>query len=298
MEFGLVSPEELGKIDFTIPPDHQANREVLKGVEQPTQVYVGCAKWGRKDWVGRIYPKGTPESDFLKHYARHFNAIELNATFYKLPSKTQTRSWSSGVGDNFRFCPKVSDKISHIKRLKDTGALVERFLDGISGFGKTLGPIFLMLHPQMGPKTTDTIQAFLESMPRDLQLFVELRNPKWYADQAVFDRIFDVLAQSNTGAVITDVAGRRDCLHMRLTTPHAFIRFVGNGLHPTDYTRVDDWVERIAQWMKQGLKSVYFFMHQHEEIHSPELCRYVIRQLNAKCGTSLREPEFVGEDSR
>jgi uncharacterized protein YecE (DUF72 family) len=80
---------------------------------------------------------------------------------------------------------------------------------------------------------------------------------------------------------------------MRLTTPTAFIRFVGNGLHPTDYTRVDAWIQRIKKWMDEGIEKVYFFMHQHEEIHSPELCKYVIEQLNKHCNTNIPELKFV-----
>ena len=80
---------------------------------------------------------------------------------------------------------------------------------------------------------------------------------------------------------------------MRLTTPQAFIRFVGNDLHPTDYTRIDDWVQRIKTWMQQGIHQVYFFMHQNEEVNSPELCKYLIQQLNLHCGTPIPEPQFV-----
>src|SRR5687768_9989431 len=80
---------------------------------------------------------------------------------------------------------------------------------------------------------------------------------------------------------------------MRLTTPTAFIGAVGNGLHPTDYTRVDDSVQRIKKWMDSGIHKIYFFMQQHEEIHSPELCRYVIEQLNKHCGTNIPEVKFV-----
>jgi uncharacterized protein YecE (DUF72 family) len=95
------------------------------------------------------------------------------------------------------------------------------------------------------------------------------------------------------GSIITDASGRRDCVHMRLSTPEAFIRFVGNGLHATDYTRVDEWVQRIRKWMEEGIKKVYFLMHQHEEIHSPELAKYVIQQLNKHCGTTIPEPKFI-----
>jgi uncharacterized protein YecE (DUF72 family) len=295
MEFGKVLPEELESVDFKLPPDRPETTRVLKttGGKSKPQVYVGCAKWGRKDWVGKIYPKGTKEADFLKEYAQRFNCIELNATFYRMPTKTQTVGWKSKVGNNFMFCPKFTNTITHIRRLKNTDELVDRFLEGIHGFKDSLGPIFLMPHPGMGPKTSETIDTFIQALPDDVDLFVELRHEDWYEDQEAFQNIFNVFEKHQAGAIITDASGRRDCVHMRLTTPEAFIRFVGNGLHPTDYTRIDDWVQRIKQWMSEGIHKVYFFMHQHEELHSPELCRYLIQELNKHCGTEIPEPAFV-----
>jgi uncharacterized protein YecE (DUF72 family) len=122
---------------------------------------------------------------------------------------------------------------------------------------------------------------------------MELRHPEWFTDQAAYNSVCAAMEKRNAGAVITDVLGRRDCVHMRLTSPEVFIRFVGNDLHPTDYKRVDEWIERICAWKEKGISKVYFFMHQHEEVHSPEMCRYVIRQLNERCGTSIPEPVFV-----
>ncbi len=295
MEFGKVTQEEIEAVDFGLPPDKPETTSLLTSQKKKKdlQVFVGCAKWGRKDWVGKIYPKGTKEADFLSHYAKFFNTIELNATFYKLPSKTQTASWKSKVGPGFEFCPKFSDKITHLRRLKDAKEMTDRFLDGISGFGETLGPSFLMAHPAMGPKTTDTIAQFLESLPKDFKVFVELRHADWFKDQEAFTKIFDIFEQAKAGSVITDASGRRDCVHMRLTLPQAFIRFVGNGLHPTDYTRVDAWVDRIKRWADQGLERAYFFMHQHEEIHSPELSKYVIQRLNKVCSLEIPEPQFL-----
>jgi hypothetical protein len=84
---------------------------------------------------------------------------------------------------------------------------------------------------------------------------------------------------------------------MRLTTSSAFIRFVGNSLHPTDYARCDDWIQRIKSWQESGIERIFFFMHQHEELHSPELCRYVIEEINKHCGTSIHVPEFMGKDT-
>ncbi|HYC86132.1 MAG TPA: DUF72 domain-containing protein [Chryseosolibacter sp.] len=294
MEFGKVPSDTLHDIEFSLPADAPETSRVLSQAPAgKPEVYVGCAKWGRKDWVGSIYPKGTKEADFLKHYGKHFNSIELNATFYRIPKKTQTKSWKDNVGPGFKFCPKFSDKISHLKRFNDVGKLTEIFLDGISGFEEKLGPALLMPHPGMGPKSLETLDNYLQSLPKDLKVFVELRNPKWFSDPAAFDQVSLMLERNKAGSVITDSAGRRDCVHMRLTTPTAFIRFVGNGLHPTDYTRVDQWVARIREWIAQGIHAVYFFMHQQEEIHSPALCKYAIEQLNEKCGTTLTVPEFV-----
>lgn len=299
MEFGRVTTEELDQVKFSLPPDREETTRLLlsKPRQNKPQIFVGCAKWGRKDWIGKVYPKGTKEADFLKLYSQHFNCIELNATFYRIPTIAQTAGWKNKVGDNFQFAPKFTDQITHMKRLKDAQEITDRFLEGISGFGNNLGPVFLMPHPGMGPKTAETMEAYIESLPKDIKLFVELRHAEWFENQEAFKKIFDIFEKHKAGSIITDASGRRDCVHMRLTTPEAFIRFVGNGLHPSDYIRVDDWVQRIKKWIEQGIEKVYFFMHQHEEIHSPELARYVIQQLNKHCGTEIPEPKFVEEQS-
>lgn len=294
MDFGKVNSEALEDIDFTLPPDAASTKALLQKYKskKETEIFVGCAKWGRKDWIGKIYPDKTKEADFLEHYARHFNCIELNATFYRMPTEKQVTTWKNKVGKGFQFCPKFTDQISHFKRLKGAEEVTTRFLQGISAFGDTLGPVFLQLPPNFTPKNYEALEAFLTWLPKDVQVFTELRSPKWFLEEN-FEKVFDMMALHKIGSVITDASGRRDCVHMRLTTPIAFIRFVGNGLHPTDYTRVDNWVQRIKSWKQQGIQKVYFFMHQHEEIHSPELSKYVIQQLNKHCGTAIPVPQFI-----
>lgn len=295
MEFGKVKPEMLDQISLDLPDDHPDVRAVLGGTRHARPLlFVGCAKWGRKDWIGKIYPKDTKEDDFLSLYARHFNSIELNATFYKIPSRKQAQEWSTRVDNDFLFVPKVSNSISHIHRLKNVEERLGWFLQGLEGFGDHLGPVFLTLPPNMGPKSLDTLRTFIQAIPRHIRLFVELRHAGWY-ENPVVDEVFHMLQECGAGAVITDVAGRRDCLHMRLTTPEAFVRFVGNDLHPTDYTRIDQWVERIKNWMGAGLQRIFFFLHENEEIHSPVIARYVAQQLNKHCGANLKEPVFVDE---
>lgn len=296
MEFGKVSEQELEQINFSLPQDPPATAEVLNSGKGNTKFYIGCAKWGRKDWVGKLYPPKTKEKDFLEHYARTFNCIEFNAVFYRMPFPTDVLKWKSKVPEDFLFCPKFTNTITHMKRLKNTDFEVGKYLEAITEFKENLGPIFLMPHPQVAPQHLETLQEFILSIPQDIKMFTELRHPDWYKDGYNQD-LFDILKANNRGTIITDASGRRDCVHMHLTTPECFIRFVGNSLHQSDYERIDDWVQRIKLWMEQGLETCYFFMHQHEELHSPELIKYLIEQLNKHCGTDIKPPKIYTPDT-
>lgn len=298
MDFGQVPLTELDKIDFSLLPDTELTNVVLKQALKPKipNLYVGCAKWGRKEWVGLIYPEKTKEIKFLDEYVKHFNSIELNAVFYQMPKADQIIAWkekAAAEGKDFKFFPKVSRTISHIRRLKNAEDDTSRYLENISEFGEYLGPCFLQLSDNFGPKNFDILKDYLENLPEDFDLFVEVRHPEWYSDSVARKDFFDLLYKVKKGAVITDASGRRDCVHMELPTPHAFIRFVGNGLHPTDYSRIDEWVERLADWTAKGLNSIYFFLHQHDEKDTPILAAYTIKKLNERLGTSLAEPKFI-----
>ena len=297
MDFGKIPENELLGIDLSLPSEPAGNKAVLKKGKGKTKFHIGCAKWGRKDWIGKLYPKGTKEKDFLAYYARQFNSIEFNGFFYNIHSREQVEKWVSAVPDNFLFCPKFTQSVTHLRRLKNAQHEVGAFLDVISAFGKHLGPVFLMPHPQMALKHRDTIEEFINDLPTDINVFLELRHEEWYRNEEGYDpALLSYLRKHKTGAVITDAAGRRDCVHMHLTKPECFIRFVGNGLHATDYTRIDEWVQRIKQWMDEGLEACYFFMHQHEELYSPELIRYFIKQMNLHCNTKIALPVIYNEN--
>ena len=295
MEFGRVSETELDAIDFSLPKEPTDNKLVLSGNKaKDPLVYLGCAKWGRKEWVGKIYPAKTKEADFLQHYVQHYNCIELNATHYKIYDSKAIKKWDDKAsGKDFKFCPKVTNSISHYGSLKDKQFLTDAFLEGISAFGEHLGPVFFQVSDKFSPKRKDELFAYLESLPRDVQFFLEVRHPDWFSDATAKKEMFDVLRSINMGAVITDTAGRRDCCHMELSIPKAFIRYVGNSLHKTDYTRCDDWVKRMKYWLDKGLEELYFFMHMHDEATSPELTVYLVDKLNEACKLDLQKPTFV-----
>lgn len=300
MEFGRVTAEQLREVNFTLPPDSELTINTLKAAKGygALQVHVGCAKWGRKEWLGKIYPLKTKEAGFLDEYVKHFDSIELNATFYQVYGPETIAKWKEKANSNpnFKFCPKFSQTITHMRRLKNAEELTTSFYEGIMAFGDKLGPLFLQLSDNFTPKSLPELTAYLEHLPKDIPVFLELRHKDWFAVKENRDAAFGMMHRLGIGAVITDASGRRDCAHMNLPTPHAFIRFVGNSLDRSDYLRVDSWVERIKQWSDMGLQSLWFFMHQHDERYSPELSDYVSEKLGDALSLQLHRPAFIERD--
>ncbi len=286
MKFGSVeNPQD---IDFTLPLDHPKTKDVLNKIKDDKipEIYVGCAKWNRADLKG-FYPRGT--KDELEYYSRQFNSIELNATFYRIFPAEQFAKWYDKTPSNFKFFPKLNQEISHWKRLNETKAVVEEYLYNASNLKEKLGTIFLQMHNNFAPKDFNRIVNFIETWPKEVALAVEFRHTNWYNDATVANELFNLLETNNVSNVIVDTAGRRDLMHMRLTNSTAFVRYVGAN-HATDYTRLDDWVERLKLWQEQGIKEIDFFIHQNIEKESPLLSAYFIEKLNTSLGYNLKIP--------
>ncbi len=297
MEFGRVPENELNNIDFSLPKEPVFNQQILTGTKalQP-KVYVGCAKWGRTEWVGKIYPLKTKEKDFLQHYVQHYNCIELNATHYKIYDETGIAKWAEKAKDkDFLFCPKMYQGVTHRGSLLNKQFQTDEFLKGIMAFKEHLGPVFIQVSDSFSPNRKEELFTYLKSLPTDMQFFVEVRHKDWFLNDAVRNEFTQFLKEHNIGFVITDTAGFRACAHMYLTVPKTFIRYVGNSLHASDYTRIDAWVERMKFWLNNGMEELYFFMHMHDEATSPELTVYLVDKMNAACGLNLIKPTFTDQ---
>ncbi|RZJ26621.1 MAG: DUF72 domain-containing protein [Flavobacterium sp.] len=293
MQFGKVPNPSI--IDFSLPNDAPQTKEVLqknKG-KKPFEAFVGCAKWNRTELKG-FYPRGT--KDELKYYATQFNSIELNATFYQMPQWQQVETWRDKTPDGFKFFPKISNTISHFKRLIDVKVLVDDYCNSVSNFGEKLGMVFLQLHDNFKPKDFNRLETVLRDFPKGVPLGVEVRNAEWFSDPVISKAYADLLEELGMANIIVDTAGRRDMMHMRLTSPVAFIRYVGAN-DASDITRLDDWVERIKAWREEGLQSLYFFVHQNIELESPLLAAHFIKALNKELGLSLRIPDKADSGS-
>ncbi len=294
MDFGKL--QDISNVNFELPADAPRNPSVLRAASSSGQpsILVGSARWAEKSLPGKIYPPGTPQKDYLHHYARQFNTVEMNTTHYRIPTREMVEQWKEKVPEHFRFCPKLPQSISHSPDFGESIGATQLFQDALYTFGKHLGTPFMQLPPTFAPhQNGKKLFAYLKNWPQDLPLAVELRHPGWFSDVRITRRAFDLLQEYGLSTVITDTAGRRDVVHMQVTSPRQAVRFVGNALHPTDYSRLDAWIERIGRWLDDGLQELYFFVHQPQEHLCVDLSIYLIRRMNERFNVQLQPPQTV-----
>jgi uncharacterized protein YecE (DUF72 family) len=289
MKFGKVDDPSI--IDFTLPKDHSDTRATLAKhkVAAKPNLYVGCAKWNRTDLKG-FYPRGT--KDELTYYSTQFNSIELNATFYRIFPASTFAEWYEKTPADFRFFPKVFQGVTHWKRLNDFEAYLNEYILNASNLKEKLAMPFVQLHGNFGPKNMERLVPFFSAIPRDIKIAIEFRHTDWFNDEVVANELYEILERYDVSNIVVDTAGRRDLMHMRMTSSSAFIRYNGAN-HESDYSRMDDWIDRLEEWVKQGLQNIYFFVHQNIEKASPLLSAHFIEKANERFGTELKIPQLV-----
>jgi len=296
MKFGKLA--DISNVDFNLPEDPGSNTAIYDSLEGgEATVYVGCTGWGMKEWKGTYYPTKTKATDFLKEYGKQFNTIELNSTHYGTPKPSTLQKWFDETPDDFMFCPKIHKAISHRKTLGTDSDIIENTMNALSVFRHKLGPAFMQLPPYFGGDRMDTLEHFFEVFPPGFDLSIELRHESWFADQAILDDLQAMCVSYDKGLLITDVAGRRDVLHMRVCNDYLMVRFVGNAtedaLHPTDIERVDQWIEQIKIYADHGLTRIYFFPHEPDNILAPDLADYLCQRITEITTLETRGPSKI-----
>jgi uncharacterized protein YecE (DUF72 family) len=289
-------------VDHTLPEDGDQTTKILNGSSRSEHLDIraGMAKWGRKEWLGKLYNYKAREAEFLGEYTKHFNFIELNAVFYSIPRADLIQKWKQMVDKNaigdFLFMPKFSRQISHIKRLANAESETELFLSNIQELGPYLGPCFLQMSDNFPFSGFDALKAYLEKLPRNMKFFLELRHESWFEIESNRKAMLNLLTELGIGLVICDTSGRRDLVHMELTIPEIFIRFNGNNIDylNTNEQRIDAWVERLKTWINKGIEKIYFSIQQPDDKDSPGLAKYVIEQFNLNLGATI--PEIVWKE--
>jgi len=275
MNFGAEFENYTEQI-FALPHDNEMNHAVLSEGKGTGDVYVGLERWGTKALIGTLYPSNAKSKEFLSLYAQHFNCIELNSTHYGVPEESAVKEWVGKVADHFLFCPKYLQSITH-SSLRDADAFTEPFMQGLLHFGKKLGPLFLQFSESVRPgsfskKLLDYLRRLRTSYPEQ-QFFIELRHPEWF-EPNVWSPFIKELKKLKVGLVITDTPAIRYVLHMTLTIPEVFIRFVCLGNHPQDAIRIDQWKAKLEEWKKLGMERAFIFLHIQDE---PQIASFAKR---------------------
>lgn len=221
--------------------------------------FLGISGWSYREWVGGLYPRGTKPADYLRHYARHFNAVEINATFYRTPTQATVARWHSVVPDAFRFAVKAPRALTHHRRLKDGDEELALFAAAMAELGDKRVPLLIQLPPSLKvdpPLLADFVDRVAAAMP-DWALAVEFRHPSWL-DPAVFN----LLAGRGVSVAVGDMPA---CPIEEPPTPGlVFMRRHGpTGDYKGRYTdaAIARDADRIRRWIAEGREVWCFFNH-------------------------------------
>jgi len=219
-----------------------------------TDIRIGTSGYHYKHWVGTFYPPKTPASKMLDYYVRHFDTLELNNSFYRLPTIEAFEAWRDGTPKNFVFVVKASRFITHNKKLKDPENALDNILPRAEHLGKKLGPVLFQLPPKW-KVNIERLEALLEILPREHRYTFEFRETSWITPD-----INRVLRRYNAAFCIYELAGYHSPLE--ITADFAYVRLHGPtaGKYQGSYTdaQLREWAKRIQEWAK-ALQAVYVY---------------------------------------
>ena len=217
--------------------------------------WIGCSGWNYRDWRERVYPSGLPARRWLEYYSRLLDTVEVNNTFYRLPSRDAVAAWAAETPPHFVFAVKASRYLTHIKRLTDRGQGVERFYERIEPLieARKLGPVLWQL-PGNFKCDLDRLGSTLAELPPGRHCF-EFRHPSWFTED-----VYALLRRHRAALVIGDTPQRSFQTH-ELTADWTFVRFhYGKRGRNGNYSaaELEEWRRRIAAWRKQVEVFAYF----------------------------------------
>ncbi len=274
MKFGQL--DNLDGLAFSLGQTPESSIELLQKLPQKEKhVYIGCPVWSDKNYVGKVYPPKTSAKNYLKEYCKQFNSIEVNATRYGMKTRDTWEQWKTCATNGFKFSFKFPDNIMIRKNLLDqSGSHINQLFEAIDYFAEYAGMPFMLVPNYMGNKRFDELTKFISSMPQEVKLAIEIRNLEILNNS----EFHSFLREEGHSLVITDAPGRRDVIHQTITNDTLFVRFAGGTLHPSDFTRIDEWCELTIDLMNKGLNTAYFYMHQPapNKYMSANLASYMI----------------------
>ena len=233
---------------------------------QRGEVRIGCSGWNYKSWRNRFYPARLPVSQWLRFYTSHFDTVEVNNTFYRLPEQTTFASWRSQVPREFLFAVKASRFLTHMKRLRDPEEPLDRLFSRAAALGPTLGPVLYQL-PARFTRDLPRLDDFLRALPNRVantrvRHVMEFRDPSWYVADT-----FDLLERRGVALCLHDKAG--SSLDHPFVGPFVYVRFHGtSGHYHGSYgpAQLDRWAGRLAERVQDGAAVFAYFNNDPDAV--------------------------------
>lgn len=219
-------------------------------------LWVGTSGFAYKEWKGRFYPEDLPDKEMLAHYAGRLPAVEINNTFYRMPTEQLLLGWTEQVPERFRFSIKASRRITHQKKLADAAEETEYLLRTVSVLAGRMGPVLFQLPPYLR-KDDGLLASFLELLPPTVPAAFEFRHASWLDDATL-----DLLATRGVALCVAETEEGVDAPRLG-TAGWGYLR-----LRRTDYGEEElaAWAERVAE---QGWSDAYVFFKHEDEAEGP-----------------------------
>lgn len=232
---------------------------------QPPQILVGTSGFAYKEWKGSFYPADLPAKKYLSFYAEHFSTTEINNTFYRMPTAKLVEGWYAEVPDGFSFTLKVTQRITHFKRLKNVDDEMNFFLTSAASLKEKLGPILVQLPPNF-KKDIAVLEDFLGKFASRARLAFEFRNDSWFDDE-----LFELLRKHKAAfGVVEKEEGKGGETPREVTGPFAYMR-LRKGAYSTD--EMLEW----ARWIRSQTVPVYCYL-KHDDL-APSLAKDLMKAL-------------------
>lgn len=227
------------------------------------KIFIGTSGWMYKNWGPKFYPKKLPEREYLSFLAKTFRTVEVNASFYRLPTEKTFSNWRSETPKDFVFAVKMGRFITHIKRLANTEKELETFLSRTSFLKEKLGPILVQLPPNF-KYNAPLIENFLKklrSIENRAKVAVEFRNKSWFEEEAL-KKVSEIFKKYNAELTFADSQKYPFLDQEIITSDFVYLRFHG----PKEFAaslyglaRLNKWVPRIKKWKKDGISVFVYF---------------------------------------
>jgi uncharacterized protein YecE (DUF72 family) len=260
-------------------------------------IRLGTQGWNYDAWVGPFYPEGTRAVDFLTVYARAFDTVEVDSTFYAVPPARTIRGWADRTPPGFVFSLKLPQEITHERRFRDVDVVAAEFFDRARELGDKLGPVLIQLGADSQIAELPALTRFLPTLPQDIAFAIEFRDKGW-----INDGVIALLGEHHVALALTDARWipRKTMLSLaqRPTADFAYIRWMGADREIVDYSRIqidrarelELWKDMISQLATSG-RTVYGYVNNHFAGHSPASVRELQRMLDL----APVDPEQLGE---